>query len=217
MRTYLLVYVMCAVPIGYMLARSVGGWKGDNVVAAVQRYFGDERAQSMEFRFNNETLLLDRAAEHRAFGWGLTGKFLILKEDGTIESVPDGLWVIAIGTTGLFGLFSLYGALLLPLVLLGRRIRAEAWGGALFVGPSVMAVLIAMHAIDNLINAMINPLFILALGGLTGLVAYPLRLPVGPAVAARAPGMPRPMGAPSPALAGAAPGGRRSDEELGIS
>src|SRR4051812_43719897 len=170
MRTYLLVYVMCAVPVGYMLARSVGGWKGDNVVAAVQRYFGDERAQSMEFRFNNETLLLNRAAEHRAFGWGLTGKFLIMKDDGTIESVPDGLWVIAVGTTGLFGLFSLYGALLLPVALLGRRIRAEAWGAALCVGPSVVAVLIALHAIDNLINAMINPLFVLALGGLTGLV-----------------------------------------------
>jgi hypothetical protein len=216
MRSYVLIYVMCAVPIVYMLARSVGGWRGDNVVALVHQYFGEERAQSIEFRFANETALLERAALRRDFGWGLNGQFLILKEDGTIETVPDGLWVIAIGTTGLLGLFSLYAALLLPIALIGRRIRAEAWGSAMFVGPAVMTVILAMHAIDNLLNAMLNPLFILALGGLTGLVANPLRLPAGPA--GRTAAIPRAgTTAAVPVLAGVASGpGTRSDEELGI-
>jgi hypothetical protein len=216
LRTYALIYAMCAVPIVYMLARSVGGWRGDNVVSMVQHYFGDERAQSLEFRVANETALLERAALRRDFGWGLNGEFLILKEDGTIETVPDGLWVIAIGTTGLLGLFSLYAALLLPIALIGRRIRAEAWGSPMFVGPAVMTLILAMHAIDNLLNAMLNPLFILALGGVTGLVANPLQLPVAPAGRSAAP--PRADASTAvPALAGAgATPGSRSDEELGI-
>jgi hypothetical protein len=40
-------------------------------------------------------------------------------------------------------------------------------------GVTAFAVLITLHAIDNLLNAMINPLFLVGLGALAGVVSLP--------------------------------------------
>jgi hypothetical protein len=38
-----------------------------------------------------------------------------------------------------------------------------------------MAVVLALWMVDSLMNAMLNPVFVLALGGLAGLVGAPVR------------------------------------------
>jgi hypothetical protein len=41
----------------------------------------------------------------------------------------------------------------------------------MLAGVACFSILITLHALDNLMNAMLNPLFILGLGGLAGIVA----------------------------------------------
>jgi O-antigen ligase len=72
---------------------------------------------------------------------------------------------------GLLGLSAFYGATLLPILLLRRRARPVTWDAPLVAGASALAVALGLHAIDNLFNAMSNPFFLLAMGGLTGLAA----------------------------------------------
>jgi hypothetical protein len=169
LRTWLIVTALCAAPVTYMFARAVGHWSGNNVVNLVAKFSGD-RAASLQFRLDCEGLLIDRASTHLAFGWGLNGNFMVTDVEGNIISVPDGYWVIVLGTSGLFGLVALYTALLLPSTLLALRIKPWMWSPPM-AGAAVFAVLLPLHAIDNLLNAMLNPLFILGLGGLTSVAA----------------------------------------------
>jgi hypothetical protein len=155
-------------------------WDFASVTTVVAEVMGPQRAESLQFRLDNERLLLDRAAQRRVFGWGANGDSLVVNPDGVIESVADGYWVIALGTNGLVGLFALYTALLLPVPFLLLRIKPELWNTPAFAGVCAVALLLPMHAIDNLFNAMLNPIFILAVGGVTAMAANPrsLLLPI---------------------------------------
>jgi len=124
LRTYALVIALCMAPVGYMVARAIGGWDGELAVRAAALVVGEDRAMSLEFRLINEQMLLDHASLRRMFGWGTQGGSLIKDPQGEIISVPDGLWVIAIGSMGLLGLCSFYSASLLPILLL--RLRGQA-------------------------------------------------------------------------------------------
>jgi hypothetical protein len=168
-RTWIIVTALCAAPVTYMLARGIGHWSGNSVVNVVAKFNGD-RAASLQFRLDCEGLLIQRASINPVFGWGVNGNFMVTDVEGNIISVPDGFWVIALGTSGLFGLVALYTALLLPSTLLALRIKPWMWTPPM-VGAAIFAVLLPLHAIDNLFNAMLNPLFILGLGGLTSVAA----------------------------------------------
>jgi hypothetical protein len=62
--------------------------------------------------------------------------------------------------------------LLLPQLLLMWRVKPEAWA----VGPLPFAcalmVINVLYSIDSIPNAMVNPIFTLAIGGLSGLLAH---------------------------------------------
>ena len=188
LHTYVLLFALVASPIVYMYARGAGIWEGKNVVSLIDRYVQAQRAESLAFRFENETLLLARAAQRPVFGWGPNDNFLVKRPDGTIESVPDGFWVIALGTVGRVGLIAIYTAMLLPLLLLPRRVRAGDLDAPLLAGVGIVALIIVLHSIDNLMNAMLNPLFIISLGGLTGIVADPRSINIPEEILLRRPG-----------------------------
>jgi hypothetical protein len=172
-RSYFLVAVLCLTPFAYMALRAVIRWDGQGLVSVVEQTLERDRALSLQCRFDNERMLLDKAMKKPAFGWGPHGRNLVTREDGTIESIPDGLWVIAIGANGIIGLIALYGALLLPVWLVRKRMRVVAWSDPMLAGVVAFAVLVTLHAFDNLLNAMINPIFIIGLGALAGIVAAP--------------------------------------------
>jgi Na+-driven multidrug efflux pump len=48
----------------------------------------------------------------------------------------------------------------------------------MLAGAAVFAVLLTLHSMDNLMNAMLNPIFILGLGGLAGAVAGGATAPI---------------------------------------
>jgi hypothetical protein len=186
-KNYVLVILLCATPFVYMAARSIGGWDGQNVLALIEQMTERERALSLQCRFDNENMLLKKAMQKPMFGWGPNGRNLVTAPDGTIQSIPDGLWVIAIGSNGIVGLIALFTAMLFPVVMVKRRFPGSAWTNPMLAGVAVFAVLLTLHAMDNLMNAMLNPLFILGLGGLAGVAA---------GVTPRVPQPPRPGGFP---------------------
>lgn len=173
MKNYLLVLVLCIVPFLYMGARSLAGWDGKELLNMIEAATEKDRAMSMLCRFQNEHLLLEKAMKKPLFGWGPNGRNLVTYDDGTIVSIPDGLWVIAIGVNGVIGLNALFLALLLPVGMLRKRIKGMKWDDPILAGVAAGAVLCTLAATDCLINAMINPIFTLTLGGIAGIVAAP--------------------------------------------
>ena len=90
-------------------------------------------------------------------------------ETGEDESVTDGLWIIVFGQRGLVGIIGLSvamlgGAWLVAWRLRGRKLVEVSWAPA-----AAMAVIVGLVMIDNLFNAMLNPVYTLAAGGLATL------------------------------------------------
>lgn len=127
-----------------------------------------ERAASLEFRFDNEKQLLDRARLKPVFGWGSWGRNHILDPiSGRILTVTDGRWIIVIGVYGWVGFIAEFGLLLLPLLLLGREAMA---GPKLKITPYIgpLSLLLAINAVDMIPNATLTPLTWMLVGALTG-------------------------------------------------
>jgi hypothetical protein len=85
-----------------------------------------------------------------------------------VPVIPDGFWIIIFGMYGLVGLASITIALLMPLLLLIRRFPASSWATPEIAPAAVLAIALGLYMLDNLMNDMVNPLFILAAGGITG-------------------------------------------------
>jgi len=91
-----------------------------------EEHYGHERADSMMFRFKNETPLLDRAMERPWFGWGSYCRACLFEPwsgDLALESVRDGAWIIELGDRGIVGFISKFSLLLFPLLALLRRMK----------------------------------------------------------------------------------------------
>jgi hypothetical protein len=169
MRTPLLVgCIVIGVP-GYMALRTVGGWDGSQLVAAAEATVGHERAASLQTRLSNEDILAEKALQKPLFGWGRWGRNRVYDENGNDISITDGLWVLALGQAGLLGLASLTGVFLAPALNVRRVGGKRGWRDPVFAAPIVLALLLVLYMMDNLLNAMVNPIFTLIAGGLTGL------------------------------------------------
>ena len=134
----------------------------------------EERAQSLENRFNNEQLLGEKARQRIIFGWGGWGRNRVYGYDWQGEpidlAIPDSFWIITFGTKGLVGIFSITTALLLPVVILCWRYPAQSWFNPKVAPAIAIAVSVTLYMTDNLVNSMFNPVFPLVSGGIAGLV-----------------------------------------------
>src|SRR5262249_19507316 len=63
LRTRLLMVALLLAPPVYVTARTVPLWTGQDLVAWVRDNLDESRAQSLEFRLQNETVLVDKALE----------------------------------------------------------------------------------------------------------------------------------------------------------
>ncbi len=130
-----------------------------------------DRAASLDFRFDNEEVLMERAREKPIFGWGSWGRNHILDPvSGRILTVTDGRWIITIGVFGWVGFIAEFGLLAWPLFLLAGRSRGL--GGEDEVSPWMgpLALILAFNLFDLLPNATITTLTFLISGMALGYV-----------------------------------------------
>lgn len=110
-RTGLIVTaVLCAVVLTYPTTRAAGTFPTTWMVEQAQA-LSYERAQSLEFRFQNEDLLLEKARQRFWLGWSGWGRSRVYDANGRDMSVTDGTWVIVFGTYGAVGFYALFGLL----------------------------------------------------------------------------------------------------------
>ncbi len=124
----------------------------------------DERAQSLEFRFDNEELLLGHAAEKPLFGWGFWDRNRLWDpETGRGLTVADGYWVAVIGVSGWFGYICVFGLLTLPLLRLWwQRKRPMAQDEHYLTYGT--ALLLAVNLLELIPNSLINTITWLVVG-----------------------------------------------------
>jgi tetratricopeptide (TPR) repeat protein len=162
----------------YLVTRTTHLWSGQQAVEIAKSLVNADRAQSLEFRFINENLLIDRALERSMLGWGGWGRNRqidreLLRANHLKEIITDGLWIIVFGLNGLVGLTALYSAMLLPAARVMWRFPARQWMLPSVAPATAFAVLLNLYMIDCLANAMINLIYIVVAGGLAGVRCSP--------------------------------------------
>ena len=169
------IIAMIAVAPCYMTVRATGLWDGQNLVRFVTTLAGEDRAESLETRFINENLLAERAFIKPVFGWAGWGRSRVYDRYGKDISITDGQWIIALGEHGLVGLISFTAALLLPVGLTLKRFPIRFWAHPRVAPAAALAVVLLLYMVDNLLNAMTNPVFMLVAGALAGQQAVRIR------------------------------------------
>jgi len=169
-KTTFLVLILLIVPHLYIYTRTTGIWDGRNLSDAISQQYSSDRSGSLQFRFDNETILVQKALQGSFFGWGGYGRSRVYDEKGKDISITDGLWIITYGTNGIYGLIVMVIAIQLPLFLFFWRVKPELWKTQTWGNSAVMAVFLGIFMIDNLLNAMINPVYMLCNGSLIGML-----------------------------------------------
>lgn len=143
----------------------VSGWIPTESVTSKVAEISLDRAASLQFRFDNESILLDRANIKPLFGWGGYGRNRVYDEEGNDISVTDGEWVITYGTFGWVGYLAKYGLLVLPIMMIVKR---GVFRDKEKLHVVALAVILLVVLLDNLINAGIRPWTWLVAGALIG-------------------------------------------------
>jgi len=138
------------------------------IVQTATDYLGTDRASSLEFRFDNELILLEHARKRFLFGWGGSGRNRARDEEtGDDISVSDGGWIITLGVFGLTGFIAKYGLLAVSIFRAKAAVR--------LIKDKQQQTLLAAHAlivsivmIDQLPNASLSPWLWMVVGALLG-------------------------------------------------
>jgi hypothetical protein len=169
LRTPALIIALAVLPSAYCAAR-ISGWDADTVVAVARDVVNEERASSLQFRFENEHLLIKRAQIRPWLGWGRFGRSFVYDEDGQRVTIVDSMWIIAFGVAGLVGLLALGAMLAIPPVALSRALPIRYWANPRIAPAAALAVTLLLWALDNLVNAMMTPVFAAIMGALVSFV-----------------------------------------------
>ncbi len=169
-KNFILLALLLLCPYIYIVARVGYSWDGRNFTDYIAEKFSPSRASSLQFRFDNETLLLNKAFQGSFVGWGGFNRSRVFDDKGKDIAVTDGGWIIVYGMNGIYGLSVFLMMIQLPVFIFLFRIKPELWKTESFAAPAVMAVFSSITQIDNLLNAMFNPIYMVVVGGLIGLL-----------------------------------------------
>ncbi len=136
-------------------------------VSLVRDRLGEDRAESIQFRVDNERRLVQRAWIRPLLGWGRYGRSFGFDEEGHLAAIPDSLWIITFGGTG-FCASSAWACC-------WRGLRCSCAGpsapgdGATPPSPRPpwSRWRCSLWAVDDVFNAMLSPLFVAIPGALT--------------------------------------------------
>jgi len=153
------------------------------VAVDLARQVSNDRARSLEYRFANEEVLLDRANQQPLYGWGRYGRNRVFDPDtGKDLAVTDGLWIITFGQYGWLGFIGQFGLLSLGIfraLQAGRRLSGDI--SFLLAG---LAATLAAIMINLIPNASLLPSTWMIAGCAIGL-SEAILLTVGPSLASR--------------------------------
>jgi len=130
----------------------------------------EQRAQSLEYRFDNEDLLLNHVNDRPFFGWGSWGRARVYDmKTGKDLSTTDGRWIIVMSEYGWVGFLAEFGLLIMPVFRCAKIIKSVKDKREKIV-LGAMTLLLAISVVDLLPNASVSPWTWLLAGALFGRV-----------------------------------------------
>jgi hypothetical protein len=145
----------------YQFARANGSFTGETLVNLAETVFNSHRAGSLQFRLDNEDLIIEHAVKAKPWlGWGTWGDYIVDK-----DNIADGMWVITFGKYGIIGLASLTMTLLTPSFLMVTGLPRKYLKVPDAAPALVLSTMLVLFAYDSLMNSFPNTIYGLASGG----------------------------------------------------
>jgi hypothetical protein len=120
---------------------------------SVAGLLGPDRVESLQFRFDNEDILVVKGIERPFFGWGGFGRERVYEaETGKDFVVQDGHWIALFGTHGLVGFACYFLLLLLPVYQATRKMHLipSKIDRALLAGLGFIVVMCSVNMLPNM-------------------------------------------------------------------
>ena len=155
--------ILASLVILYPLAKVADIFPDREIISMISQY-SPERAQSLEFRFQNEDVLLKHAMQKPFFGWGDWGRNRVFgKEDGRDLTTIDGRWIGEFGVNGLYGFLLSYAIILAPLFYAQKAFHyiKEPKDQVYFAS---LAVILAIGIMDSIPNTGMGPMHLFLAG-----------------------------------------------------
>lgn len=159
----------------YPALRATGAVPVDDIIQFAKS-ISEDRAESLEFRFKNEEILVAKAQERPMFGWGTYGRNAIYSESqGKSISVTDGLWIILFSMRGIWGMVGFFIAVTVPILQATKRLRKmqDKQDQTLFAG---LCLMVSITIFDLIPNGLYSP-YVLVLAGAVSGIGYGLTTP----------------------------------------
>lgn len=154
-------FTLAVMVISYPLLCAFGWFPHDSFVEFAG-LFGEDRAQSLNFRFSHESALMLHAQEKLWLGWGGWGR------NRLHDSTVDGYWIIQLGTAGVLGYLMISGLLLSSILRAGQIIqRSQDLQERRLLSSA--SILIALIMIDQVPNSSISVVVWFLCGAVSGL------------------------------------------------
>lgn len=161
--TWPLILLTLLVP-GYLVARIAFRYQAESIVEFASS-IDEARGDSLRGRIRADFIMVEHALDRPWFGWGGWNRFR------NQRVLPDSLWAIVLGQRGMVGMISMIAAMLIPPLLLLKRVRFGGQEERESASATALAIVVVVFMIDSLTNAMPNPVFFMAAGSLAGLVS----------------------------------------------
>ena len=158
--------VLTTIALAYPLLRSANLIPTKSILDEISS-FSNDRAGSLQTRFDSEDMLLARAHERFLFGWGRYGRSRNYGSSGGFSSTTDGLWIITVGSFGLVGFLGLFGLLARPVFCAASALK--------FADPATdsfhlaaLTLVVAINIFDLIPNSGLTAWTWLLVGALLG-------------------------------------------------
>ncbi|HSN84110.1 MAG TPA: hypothetical protein VLS88_16135 [Polyangiales bacterium] len=145
--------VLAVFALSYPVIRAADLIPIEQIGEFAEQQWGEDRAGSLMFRFENEDALLERSRERIWFGWGIYCRGCIFEPwSGSLVSIFDGEWIVALNSFGIVGFLGRFGILVFPVLFCWRRLgRVQGEGSRILLAN--LALLLGFSAVNLLPNS----------------------------------------------------------------
>ena len=164
---YLVSIVIALISITYPFLCFVDMFPHQLVIEIIES-INSAQAGSLQFRFNHEIALLDRATERFVFGWGAWGR------NRLGDSVVDGYWIGLIGMYGITGFMAIFGLMFVAIWKARLSLNYLSGNNDKFLLSS-LSLMVSLIMVDQIPNHSENPFFWFLTGSLIGRHLYILK------------------------------------------
>ena len=139
----------------------------DEKLIAIALDFDQDRARSLEGRFEEEEFVLGNFGDRFWVGWGMYDRIPGARSFGAGESGLDSYWIIRAGLTGIVGLEVVFLIMAIPVMVAWRKAKSVTPDQFLILLGAMMAC-VAVRMVDLLLNGLWNCLPFFLAGALYG-------------------------------------------------